>query len=307
MRAYLSPQNLVGLLDDTFRVTINGLVNGYAQDASITYEIDPDNGTHDVKWSASPDPEEEAAYGFGDSPSDIPPVGSSLYLHVTEGADTETYEVIVAAPIVLSVPEPFGFRDWSIVAPGISGQLDVTITNYPANGNSPLLNVQYQLDDGPWVSVGLVRNFSITDLPDGIRVSVGLRATNAIGAGEADVKAGDPIGPRGTIEKFTIGTQKANGNFPLSYRISAPGNLLVSVTTSDVTPTPQQVTAGQDHSGSGASATASGYLDLSGDQILLPIVGQMIEGTDYYAHVVVEGGVDVFTHGPFTGTSSRPS
>ncbi len=93
-----------------------------------------------------------------------------------------------------TVPDAFEVGDWSTA--GDDTEIDVTINSLPGNGGSALLDVEYRLDGGSWVSSGGLVSFTITGLNNDQEYDVELRAVNVEGNGAAsDVKAETPTGP----------------------------------------------------------------------------------------------------------------
>lgn len=102
-----------GYIVASFNITFTGLSTDFigtfgeiGQHASISYTIDPDNGTETVKWSNSPNPADAATYGTGANPTDFAASeGSLVYLHVTDdnggGPETRTFSFTARFPAVV--------------------------------------------------------------------------------------------------------------------------------------------------------------------------------------------------------------
>jgi len=92
-----------------FSVTITGLTSGEARPgdhASIGYTTDPVSATETVKWSDSSDPAAAATWGTGANPTDYTAAdGVTLWLHVTDTIDGETFTVSRSAPIGFAVED----------------------------------------------------------------------------------------------------------------------------------------------------------------------------------------------------------
>ena len=93
-----------------FSVQWVGLTAGAAEigtHASIGYTIDPDNGTDTVKWSNSSDPAAAATYGTGANPTDLTAGdGGTLYVHVTDGAETVTRSAPIRYAVAVNTVAP---------------------------------------------------------------------------------------------------------------------------------------------------------------------------------------------------------
>jgi hypothetical protein len=101
----------------------------------------------------------------------------------TDGPAT-TIELINDVPYYIQyVPEAFASDDWSVAPDDVSA--DVTITDLPFNGNSPITDIEYRVGAGSWTSSGGITSFTISGLTNGVAVNIALRAKNAIGIGPA--------------------------------------------------------------------------------------------------------------------------
>lgn len=97
------------------------------------------------------------------------------------------YKVNTAA----TVPAAFTSGQWSVADARTGGKIIVTLTDFPDDGGTPLLGVDYQLDGGAWVNLVTVpldtpipaTTYNITGLTNTHQYSVKLRATNTVGAG----------------------------------------------------------------------------------------------------------------------------
>lgn len=103
----------------------------------------------------------------------------------------------------ITVPDAFEAGDWSITSG--DEEADVTINNLPGDGGDAIIDIEYRLDGGSWVSSSGTSSFTISDLTNDQEYDVALRAVNSIGAGAAsDTKsvtpeADEPAGPDLTI------------------------------------------------------------------------------------------------------------
>lgn len=122
-----------------FAVAFTGLstddLGSYGQignHASITYTIDPDNGTETVKWSASSDPAAAATFGTGANPTAFTSAdGFSVFLHVTDGGDTVTRSFPARkAPATTGADLDLSFVEGT---PTVNVNL---VQNWTANGNT---------------------------------------------------------------------------------------------------------------------------------------------------------------------------
>jgi hypothetical protein len=90
----------------------------------------------------------------------------------------------------VTVPDAFAFSDWSVVNAGTGGDVDVLLHAHPANGGSAIIDIEYRVDGGSWVSSGGVLHFPISGLTDDFEVNIEIRAVNAVGSGsDSDDKA----------------------------------------------------------------------------------------------------------------------
>ena len=99
----------------------------------------------------------------------------------------------------------------------------ITVTALPADGGTVLVNTEYQIDDGPWVSMGMreTGTFDIIGMTDGVPASISIRAANAVGNAIASAaKSVTPTAPvpsyidfnlqnTGALWKDIAGTQPA--------------------------------------------------------------------------------------------------
>jgi hypothetical protein len=91
----------------------------------------------------------------------------------------------------VTVPGAFEADDWSI-APG-DEEADVTINSLPGDGGDTIIDIEYRLDAGSWVSSSGTSSFTISGLTNGQEYDVALRAVNSVGSGAAsDTKSVTP-------------------------------------------------------------------------------------------------------------------
>jgi hypothetical protein len=93
------------------------------------------------------------------------------------------------------VPSQFGAGDWSVADAETSGDINITITTLPDPGDSPITDLEYQIDAGAWVSLGDTTTgvYGVAGLTDDVQVTVAVRAVNAAGDGTAS--AGKTVTP----------------------------------------------------------------------------------------------------------------
>lgn len=114
------------------------------------------------------------------------------------GSSTEDVWVDSAGATVytpVGVPDAFVESDWSLADPSTSGDLTVTISTLPYDGNSTLTDLEYRIDGGSAVSFGaaIADDYTISGLTDDVEVDIEIRAVNAVGDGEwSDVKSDTP-------------------------------------------------------------------------------------------------------------------
>lgn len=110
----------------------------------------------------------------------------ALQMRATNVSGFDLSNVINAT--LRDVPDAFVVGNWSI-ADGASGDIDVTISALPDNGNASITDVEYRVDSGTWTSSGGTVSFTITGLDDG-STDVELRAINSVGSGAvSDLKS----------------------------------------------------------------------------------------------------------------------
>ncbi len=85
-----------------------------------------------------------------------------------------------------TVPAAFSPADWSITDLTTGGDAELTLIALPADGGSPIQNVQVSLDGGSWIPIpgaNAPGSYTLADLfTDGAATDVRLRAINANGA-----------------------------------------------------------------------------------------------------------------------------
>jgi len=88
------------------------------------------------------------------------------------------------------LPAVFGENDWRLSDAATDGSLLIAVVSLPAQGGSPLSEIQYSLDDGLWTDLGTTEPgvFALAGLTNGQEVSVRLRAVNRAGPGEASAR-----------------------------------------------------------------------------------------------------------------------
>lgn len=88
---------------------------------------------------------------------------------------------------VTTAPEQFGSADWSITDLATGANARISILALPADGGSPITDIEYSVEADPWISVGgsTVGDYDIGGLQTGVVVGVRIRAVNVNGAGPA--------------------------------------------------------------------------------------------------------------------------
>jgi hypothetical protein len=89
-----------------------------------------------------------------------------------------------AAP---TAPAQFGGGDWSVADDATGGAVTITIASLPSDGGSAILDLEYQIDGGSWVSLSdtTTGDYPVSGLTDDVEVDIAIRAVNAIGNGTA--------------------------------------------------------------------------------------------------------------------------
>lgn len=101
-----------------------------------------------------------------------------------------------------TVPAQFGTGDWSVADAHTSGDITITITVLPDDGGSAIIDLEYQIDGGSWVSLGgtTTGDYPVAGLTDDVEVDVAIRAVNAVGPGVGSAtKAVTPTAPAPAI------------------------------------------------------------------------------------------------------------
>ncbi len=92
---------------------------------------------------------------------------------------------------VVTVPGAFEADDWSIASG--DEEADVTINSLPGDGGDTIIDIEYRLDGGSWVSSSGTSSFTISGLTNGQEYDAVLRAVNSVGSGAAsDTKSVTP-------------------------------------------------------------------------------------------------------------------
>jgi hypothetical protein len=117
----------------------------------------------------------------------------------------DMYELFVGSYSAL--PAQFGGGDWSIT-PGDT-LLTINVGSLPASNGALILDIEYRVDGGSWVSSGGISSFNITGLTNTTEYDVELRARNWAGVGVASAsKAGTPAAAGGgTVDVTYLSTQ----------------------------------------------------------------------------------------------------
>jgi Bacterial Ig-like domain len=91
------------------------------------------------------------------------------------------------AAAAAQAPAQIGTGDWSVADAPAAGAVDLTISALPADGGTPILDIEFQVDGGVWVPGGLnlPGNIAVSGLTDGQSYSFALRARNGAGNGVA--------------------------------------------------------------------------------------------------------------------------
>lgn len=99
----------------------------------------------------------------------------------------ETSAQGVTSSDTLAAPAQFEADGWSVADDTTGGAITISITELPSEGASAITDIEYQLDDGDWVSGELDEpgEIAVTDLVDDQEYSVRIRAVNATGEGPA--------------------------------------------------------------------------------------------------------------------------
>jgi hypothetical protein len=150
-----------------------------------------------------------------------------------------------------TIPGQFGTSDWSVADGGNDGAIVITITVLPGNGGSAILDLEYQIDGGSWVSLDgtTTGTYGVSGLTNAVSVNVAIRAVNAIGNGTASAtKAVTPTVGNFEDLALQIRFQESNG-----------------------------ATTGADDSASNFDWTASGNADVQSNQMPLDGTGDFLD------------------------------
>ena len=142
-------------------------------------------------------------------------------------------------------------------------QIQVIFGSAPNGNGLPLTrrDVRFSTDEATWTEVQDVQPpHTLTGLSLGTLYFVQTRAVNANGPGPwsptASALTGEPQGVP-VINALVAGTQENDGDLPLMGSFSQTGQLLYVITTSATPPTPSQISAGQDQTGTPAPHSGS--------------------------------------------------
>lgn len=186
-----------------------------------------------------------------------------------------------------TAPAAFVVGNWTLDDLAADGRLLVTIDALPANGGSPITDLQYRIDAGAWASFGAatIGAYVIAGLANGVSVGITIRAINSVGpAAASDSK---PKAPTGDITEPTLTspTDAANGATAATGSVStneANGSLFAVATTSATAPSAAQVEAGLDHLGAAAASVLSKAVTAIGSQTV-SLTG-LLASTAYWLH-----------------------
>lgn len=116
-----------------------------------------------------------------------------LYTPAVPAVQLPTLSYMPPAP-----PSMFSIFEWSVFDNETGGAITIEIETMPGSGGSPILDIEYQIALGAWISLGsaVPGSFVVTGLDNDIEVEVRIRAVNSIGAGEAsEAKDVTPTSP----------------------------------------------------------------------------------------------------------------
>jgi hypothetical protein len=165
---------------------------------------------------------------------------------------------------------------------------DGTITvgaTFSNNGGSPINEVDYSLDGGPFTSAGtLGSSFTITGLTNGTQHSVAVRADNAIGQGASSVPLdATPVTVPGPPTNVLAGSDSASADVTWVAPVANGGSAITSYTATAYTALTGGSVAGT------ACASAGSACSITG----------LTNGTTYFVSVVA-------TNGAGSSTASSP-
>ncbi len=127
-----------------------------------------------------------------------------------------------------TVPAGFGAADWSLQDDGDGGGVGVVVVTLPADGGSPITDLEYQVDGGAWQSLGgsTAGTYHFTWGTTGTAISVAIRAVNAVGAGSAaSAKSVTPTDPATVPGTMSAPAVTAVGSDSISVdRAAAPAD-----------------------------------------------------------------------------------
>lgn len=236
----------------SFSVSLTGLssdsIGTYAQignEASIGYTISPDNGTDTVAWDDN-NPNSGSDYGTGANPTSIAALtGSTLYCHVTDGADTVTRSMAVRYAPGSAAGALSDQNGW------VEG---VAITTVDPTGDFTLTNLT-----GTWSALGLPTGLSINS---GTGAITGTPATN--GSGSITVTFTDQYGRTVssgfsyTVAAVTVPDAFVDANWSVATG-SGANELDITITTLPADNNGAITNVQYDIDGSGTWLNISGY------------------------------------------------
>lgn len=123
-----------------------------------------------------------------------------------------------------SVPAAFTAGQWSVTDTTNGGEIEVTVSELPADGGSAITAVQYSLDGGAFTAfstpLSTTGTRTITGLTDDQEYDIQLRAVNAIGNGAAsDIKQVTPTAASGGPAPGTYLFTQNTGGSPYSNAV----------------------------------------------------------------------------------------
>jgi hypothetical protein len=134
------------------------------------------------------------------------------------------------SPPMTSVPSAFVLGDWTLVNPVTAGDLTLTITSLPYDGDSAITALEYRLDGaGETLLTGTGTGArTISSLTDGQSYAIEIRAVNAVGDGNwSDVKNAAPTAPVVTPVLLAFGEDPGTGTTWQEPAAAGLGDLLI--------------------------------------------------------------------------------
>lgn len=123
------------------------------------------------------------------------------------GSSTTSDTKQVTTTVASTVPDAFSAGQWAVLSAG-TGSATFNILALPADGGSPITDLQYRIGAGAWTSFGAATtgSYTVGGFTDGVATDVQVRAVNAVSADPANASDTKSVttGAGSTPNPFTL-------------------------------------------------------------------------------------------------------